>query len=99
MRGERGAFSRVPGGPGLCLRRAEAAGRSIRRGVVLRYVIVLFPLICACAQAPVRDDSQLAELRGQVAAQSAQLAAQQRRIDALEMKVAAVTSRAEAKPA
>ena len=48
--------------------------------------------------APVREDSQLAELRGQVAAQSAQIADQQRRIDDLEMKVAAVASRADAKP-
>jgi len=42
----------------------------------------------------VRDDSQLAELRGQVAAQSEQIAAQQRRIDELEVKLAAVASRA-----
>jgi TolA-binding protein len=63
----------------------------------LRFAIVLVPLACACAAAPVREDSQLAELRGQLAAQSEQIAAQQRRIDDLEMKVAAVASRAEAK--
>jgi len=63
----------------------------------LRFAIVLVPLACACAAAPVRDDSQLAELRGQVAAQSEQIAAQQRRIDELEVKLAAVASRAEAK--
>jgi TolA-binding protein len=63
----------------------------------LRFAIVLVPLACACAAAPVREDSQLAELRGQLAAQSEQLAAQQRRIDDLEMKVAAVASRAESK--
>jgi TolA-binding protein len=45
----------------------------------------------------VREDSQLAELRGQLAAQSEQIAAQQRRIDDLEMRVAAVASRAESK--
>jgi len=45
----------------------------------------------------VREDSQLAELRGQLAAQSEQIAAQQRRIDELEVKVAAVASRAEPK--
>ncbi|TMB35251.1 MAG: tetratricopeptide repeat protein [Deltaproteobacteria bacterium] len=44
-----------------------------------------------------REDSQLAELRGQLAAQSEQIAAQQRRIDELEVKVAAVASRAEPK--
>jgi len=63
----------------------------------LRFAIVLVPLACACAAAPVREDSQLAELRGQLAAQSEQIAAQQRRIDDLEMKVAAVASRAESK--
>ena len=63
----------------------------------MRFAIVLVPLACACAAAPVRDDSQLAELRGQLAAQSGQIAAQQRRIDDLEMKVAAVASRAESK--
>jgi TolA-binding protein len=63
----------------------------------LRFAIVLVPLACACAAAPVRDDSQLAELRGQLAAQSGQIAAQQRRIDDLEMKVAAVASRPESK--
>jgi TolA-binding protein len=45
----------------------------------------------------VREDSQLAELRGHLAAQSEQIAAQQRRIDDIEMRVAAVTSRAEPK--
>src|SRR5207245_2764023 len=59
--------------------------------------IVLVPLVCACAGAPVREDSQLAELRGQLAAQSEQISAQQRRIDDLEMKVAAVASRPESK--
>jgi TolA-binding protein len=63
----------------------------------LRFAIVFVPLACACAAAPVRDDSQLAELRGQLAAQSGQIAAQQRRIDDLEVKVAAVASRAESK--
>jgi len=63
----------------------------------LRFAIVLVPLACACASAPVREDSQLAELRGQLAAQSEQIAAQQRRIDELEVKVAAVASRAEPK--
>jgi TolA-binding protein len=63
----------------------------------LRFAIVLVPLACACAAAPVRDDSQLAELRGQLTAQSEQIAAQQRRIDELEVKVAAVASRAEPK--
>jgi TolA-binding protein len=63
----------------------------------LRFAIVLVPLACACAAAPVREDSQLAELRGQVAAQAEQIAAQQRRIDELEVKLAAVASRAEAK--
>jgi TolA-binding protein len=47
----------------------------------------------------VRDDSQLLELRGQLAAQSAQIAAQQRRLDDLEVKLAAVAARPEAKPA
>jgi TolA-binding protein len=63
----------------------------------LRFAIVLVPLACACAAAPVREDSRLAELRGQVAAQSEQIAAQQRRIDDLEMKVAAVASRGDSK--
>jgi TolA-binding protein len=63
----------------------------------LRFAIVLVPLACACAAAPVREDSQLAELRGQLAAQSDQIAAHQRRIDELEVKLAAVASRAETK--
>jgi len=63
----------------------------------LRFAIVLVPLACACAAAPVREESQLAELRGQLAAQSEQIAVQQRRIDELEVKLAAVASRAEAK--
>jgi TolA-binding protein len=63
----------------------------------LRFVIVLVPFACACAAAPVREDPQLAELRGQLAAQAEQIASQQRRIDDLELKVAAVASQAEAK--
>ncbi len=53
----------------------------------------------ACAGAQVQKDSQLLELKGQVAAQSAQIAAQQRRIEDLEVKLAAMAARAEAKPA
>jgi TolA-binding protein len=65
----------------------------------LRFVIVLVPFACACAAAPVREDPQLAELRGQLAAQAEQIASQQHRIDDLEVKVAAVASQAEAKAA
>jgi TolA-binding protein len=65
----------------------------------LRFVIVLVSFACACAAAPVREDSQLAELRGQLAAQAEQIASQQRRIDDLEVKVAAVASQAQAKAA
>ncbi len=55
--------------------------------------------LAACAGAQVQRDSQLLELKGQVAAQSAQIAAQQRRIEDLEVKLAAIAARAEAKPA
>ncbi|MFL5378143.1 MAG: tetratricopeptide repeat protein [Myxococcales bacterium] len=65
----------------------------------MRFVIVLVPFACACAVAPVREDPQLAELRGQLAAQAEQIASQQRRIDDLEVKVAAVASQAQAKAA
>ena len=53
----------------------------------------------ACAGAQVREDVQLLELKGQVAAQAGQIAAQQRRIEELEVKLAAVAARAEARPA
>jgi TolA-binding protein len=53
----------------------------------------------ACAAAPVRQEAQLLEIKGQIAAQSAQIAAQQRRIEELEVKLAAIAARTAAKVA
>jgi len=49
----------------------------------------------ACAGAQVREDIQLLELKGQVAAQAGQIAAQQRRIEELEVKLAALAAKAQ----
>ena len=61
--------------------------------------ILALAACAACAGAQVREDVQLLELKGQLAAQSAQIAAQQRRIEDLEVKLAAVAARAEGRPA
>jgi TolA-binding protein len=61
--------------------------------------ILVLASCAACAGAQVQRDSQLLELKGQVAAQSAQIAGQQRRIEDLEVKLAAMAARAESKPA
>ena len=64
-----------------------------------RQSILALASCAACAGAPVRDDAELLELKGQVAAQSAQLAAQQRRIEELEVKLAALAARGDSKHA
>ena len=64
-----------------------------------RQPILALASCAACAGAPVRDDAELLELKGQVAAQSAQLAAQQRRIEELEVKLAALAARGDSKHA
>jgi TolA-binding protein len=64
-----------------------------------RQPILALASCAACAGAQVRDDAQLLELKGQVAAQSAQISAQQRRIEELEVKIAALAARADSKHA
>jgi TolA-binding protein len=58
-----------------------------------RQPILALALCASCAGAQVREDA-VADLKGQLAVQSAQLQAQQRRIDELEVKLAAVAAHA-----